>query len=156
MIDEKYIVQLAEEKINGSGSFLVEVKLSPNRIAVLVDKPEGIKIEECAELSRYLSDKLEESGLLDSRELEVGSPGMDQPLKVYKQYLRRIGKRVRVITTDGKIHNGVLQSANENEIILLESFTLKEEKNKIKKEEERKYLFSEIKETRIEFSFQKV
>ena len=147
------VTSLVEEKIQGTEIFAVDVKVTSGKILVALDKPTGITIEECAEVSRYLYDKLDAVGLLETHELEVGSPGMDQPLKVYKQYLRRIGRQVRVITKTGSVHQGRLDAADENGIALFESTTLREGKKKVRKEETINFSFAEIKETKLELNF---
>src|SRR4051812_1900411 len=95
------IAQAVEQKIAGTDIFLVEVKVSPSKIAVLIDKPQGITITECIEVTRFLHESLESEGIFEKHELEVSSPGMEEPLKVIPQYHRRIGKEVRVLMTDG-------------------------------------------------------
>lgn len=155
MIDEKYITGIVNEIISQTEIFLVEIRISSGRILIAVDKPSGVTIDECASVSRQITSLIEESGIEDNYELEVGSPGMDQPLKVYNQYLRRIGKRFRVLTSDGGIHNGILKSADENCIHLQESFTVKEGKTKIKKEEIKSYAYTDIKQAKFEFSISK-
>ncbi|HNR20326.1 MAG TPA: ribosome assembly cofactor RimP [Bacteroidia bacterium] len=155
-MDTEQIKQLVGKKLLGTDQFLVDVKLSLNRIAVMIDKPTGITIDECALISRYLSEQLESSGLLETHELEVGSPGMDQPLKVYRQYLRRIGNRLRIITHDGKLHNGVLKAASENSFTVLETIINKEGNKKIKTEEEIVYDYSQVKEAKVEVVFSKL
>ena len=155
-MDIAQIQQLVTGKLTGTDAFLVDIKLSLNRIAVAIDKPTGITIEECTGLSRYLAAELESCGLLETHELEVGSPGMDQPLKVYHQYLRRIGKRLRVITNDGKLHNGILKEANENAFTLFETIITKQDNKKVKTEQDVVYSYTDVKETKLEFSFTKI
>lgn len=155
-MDTEQIIELVKNKLKGTDQFLVDVKLSLNRIAVMIDKPTGITIDECAQLSRYLSEQLENTGLLETHELEVGSPGMDQPLKVYNQYLRRIGNRLRLITTDGKLHNGVLQAANEKNLTLMETIVTKDGNKKVKTEQEVVYDYGLVKEAKIEIVFSKL
>lgn len=149
------VTSLIEEKLQGSEIFPVDVKITPGKILVAIDKPTGITIEECTEVSRYLYEKLDSSGLLETHELEVGSPGMDQPLKVYKQYLRRIGRQVKVVTKTGSVHQGKLESASESGITVIESETVREGKKKVKKEETVVLAFDDIKETKLELSFNK-
>ena len=91
----------------------MEVKYSTSRISVSIDKPTGITIAECTDVSRFLANELEDKGVLETRELEVGSPGMSEPLRVYQQYLRRIGRELKVIDKSGVEYKGVLQAADE-------------------------------------------
>jgi len=151
MIDKNYIIQIIENKLAGTEQFLVEVKLSPGKLAVFVDKPSGITIQECSDLSRFIINDLEPTGFLSTHEIEVSSPGMDQPFKNYKQYLRRIGRDLKVTTADGKQHIGKLLSANEHEFELLEIIQTKQDKKKIKQEISHKLSYNQIKETKLEF-----
>jgi ribosome maturation factor RimP len=151
MVDKNYIIQLIENRLSGSEQFLVDIKLSPGRLAVFIDKPSGITIEECTALSRFIISDLEPTGFLETHEIEVSSPGMDQPLKNYKQYLRRIGRELKVTTADGKQHKGKLLSANENGFQLLEVIQTKENKKKIKQEINLQLDYNNIKEVRLDF-----
>lgn len=89
--------------------FLVDVSMEPdNRIVVEIDHADGVWIEDCAELSRHIQERLGTE--LDDYELEVGSAGIGQPFKVPEQYAIHIGKEVEVMTTEGKKVQGVLKS----------------------------------------------
>src|SRR5436853_4319017 len=112
---KEQIIQVIEEKLEGSETFLVDVKASYSKIAVFVDSPKGLKLEECAELSRFLESKPELLNAFETHELEVSSPGMDEPLKVLKQYEKRIGQEVSVLMKDGIRTNGTLKSVTGNE-----------------------------------------
>lgn len=150
------IEKLVEEKIAGTGCFLVDVKISPSKIMVYIDKPTGLKIEDCIEVNRFLQMQLEESNVLEHHELEVSSPGMDEPLKVFQQYQKRIGREVSVITFDGLKHTGILESANEEGIELTESVIKKEKRKKEKTVRKIQLPFTQIKETKIVVSFDKI
>ncbi len=106
MSDLNKITGLIEKKLEGTDQFLVEVKLSPGKLSVFIDKPEGVILEDCIALNRFLFQELESTGFNESHEIEVSSPGMDKPLKVSKQYLKRIGRNIKVITADGTLHKG--------------------------------------------------
>ncbi len=107
MIDRNVVKSLAEEWLQGNEYFLVDVIMTPeDRIVVEIDHADGVWIEDCAELSRFLQEKLGEE--LDMYELEVGSAGIGQPFKVAQQYVNHIGKTVEVLTKDGKKVQGTL------------------------------------------------
>ncbi len=149
------INKLVGSFVEGKDIFPVEVKITPGKILVAIDKPTGITIEECAALSRFLYEEMEQSDIFEKHELEVGSPGMDQPLKVFKQYLRRIGRNVRVISNNGDIRSGVLQNATETSIDLFETLIERDGKKKVKREIITTLPLNEIKETRLELKFNK-
>ncbi|MBO9571134.1 MAG: ribosome maturation factor [Chitinophagaceae bacterium] len=80
--------------------FLVEVKIRPtNNIKVYLDGDNGISIDKCISYNRRLYKMIEESGIVpaDDFSLEVSSPGLDEPLKLYRQYKKNIGRKVEVI-----------------------------------------------------------
>jgi len=147
------VESIVNEWVKGGECFLVEVKVSPSRVAVAIDKPSGVSLQECASLSRTINEALEPEGVWESRELEVSSPGMDQPLRVYQQYLRRIGREVRVITKEGREHKGKLQSANDNGFEVLEITSRKENKKKVETETLHHFTYDQIKETKLILSF---
>jgi len=149
MKDRTEIVKLIENQLSGTDNFLVDVKISPGKISVLIDKPAGITINECTGLNRYLVGELEASGMLETHELEVSSPGMDQPLKVFQQYQRRLGKQVRVITTGGILHEGKLLAARPEGIEIVKTHTNKVNKKKEITEEHLTLPFETIKETKL-------
>jgi len=142
MLLKEQIERLVEEKFEGSDYFLVEVKESPAKIAVFIDHPAGIKIDDCIELTKFLQSQLGE--IVESRELEVSSPGMEEPLKVLKQYQKRIGNEVTVLMKDGIRKNGVLKAVVDDGIEISQ------------KSETVHIPFDKIKETKIVFSFDKI
>jgi ribosome maturation factor RimP len=153
MADKAEIKALIEQHIAGTDQFLVDIKLSPNRLAVFIDKPEGVKLDECSSLCRFLLNTFETTGFLESHEVEVGSPGMDTPLVVPQQYFRRIGREMKVVNQEGKEMTGVLVSADENGIELKETITRKELKKKITSEEMHKLTYADIREAKLIINF---
>jgi ribosome maturation factor RimP len=73
-----------------------------------IDHADGVWIEDCAALSRFLQEQLGDE--LGDYELEVGSAGLGQPFKVAQQYINHIGDTVEVLELDGKKVQGVLKS----------------------------------------------
>jgi ribosome maturation factor RimP len=153
---KEIIPQLVEEKIASSENFLVEVKVSPGKIVVVIDHPKGVKIEDCVSINRFLHDKLDDQDVFEKYELEVGSPGMEEPLKILPQYKKRIGQQVSVVTFDGKKRQGILIHADENNLELNEELSVKNGKKKEIQHQLNKIPFSDIKETRVIFSFDKI
>jgi ribosome maturation factor RimP len=156
MITEEKIVQLVREKLEGSGIFLVDVKVKPaNKIHIFMDdESKGLAISDCVEMSRYIESHFDRDQ--EDFELEVSSPGMDQPLKVYKQYLKSVGRQVAVILKDGTKHVGKLIAADENGITVEKTRTERTDPSKKKKElitEHIQIPFPDMKETRKMVSF---
>jgi ribosome maturation factor RimP len=89
---------------SAAGDFLVELKLQPgNNIKVFVDGDNGVAIDKLVHYNRSLYKRIEESGMFPGGNfsIEVSSPGLDEPLKMYRQYLKNIGRDVEVILKDG-------------------------------------------------------
>lgn len=152
-INESRIRQLVEEKITGTDIFIVLVKMSAGKILVYLDKPEGITIGECSQIGRQLINDIEDSGIMENHEMEVSSPGMEEPLLVMQQYQRRIGREVHITNLDGSEKTGVLLKADENEVLIEESIISKEKKKKIVETKQVTLPFSNIKETKVVLSF---
>ena len=98
---------------------MVEVKIRPtNNIKVFLDGDNGIPIERCVVYNRQLYKELEESGLFpaDDFSLEVSSPGLDEPLKLLRQYKKNIGRHVEVLLKDGAKTEGVLKAVHDADI----------------------------------------
>ena len=132
--------------------FLVEIKVKPtNNIKVFIDADSGISIEKCISVNRALYKKMEESGLFPNGDfsLEVSSPGLDEPLKLFRQYKKNIGRSVEVITKDGQRKDGKLIEVTEDGFIIEET----KKKNKKKEVLNHTFLFDHIKTTKIQAVF---
>lgn len=110
MIDKNVVTRIVEEWLEGKDYFLVDVTVTPDdKIVVEIDHAEGVWIDDCVDLSRYIESKLNRE--VEDYELEVGSAGIGQPFKVLQQYIIHIGKEVEVQDKDGKKWTGVLVDA---------------------------------------------
>lgn len=151
MISEKHIEDLVESRIALSDMFLVEVIVSQgNEIRVLVDSKEGVSIEECVELSRWLGQELDRQD--ENYSLEVSSPGLGSPLKLMQQYEKNIGREVEVILKDGIKRKGKLMSVDEDTITLEVSEKVKSPGKKGKKRMVMSIIqigFDDIKSTKV-------
>jgi len=113
MINKETIKTLTEEWLQGNDYFLVDIIFgADDRIVIEIDHADGVWIEDCAALSRFLQEKLGDE--LGDFELEVGSAGLGQPFKVAQQYINHIGDAVEVLDLDGKKVQGVLKSVEGN------------------------------------------
>ena len=111
MINKEIIQTLTEEWLQGNEFFLVDVNFAADdRIVIEIDHADGVWIEDCAELSRFLQERLGEE--LGEYELEVGSAGLGQPFKVAQQYINHIGDTLEVLQADGKKVQGVLKAVD--------------------------------------------
>lgn len=148
------IEKILEQKLLEDRSyFLVDIKLSgSNKLQVFLDSDNGgITINKCAEFSRYLERYLDEDRMLgENYTLEVSSPGMDNPLKLLRQYTKRIGSEVSVVKFDGQRVEGVLKYADELKIIVEQQL---KQKQRIIGTKQYEIPFSEIKMTKLNFNF---
>ena len=131
--------------------FIVEVNVKPtNNIKVFVDADHGATIDRLTKLNRALYKWLEENFFPNGDfSIEISSPGLDEPLKLYRQYVKNIGRPVEVLLNDGIKKEGKLVSVSDSEIVI------EEEKGKGKKKEfsQHSILKTDIKSTKIQVKF---
>ncbi len=149
---KRIIREFVEELIQGSELFLVDVRTSNsgkrNKIAVLLDSDTGISIDQCAKISRELSQKIEAGDFGDlSYVLEVSSPGLDEPLKIKRQYLKNRGRELQVILNDDTQKKGTLEDIKEDSIVLSVFDKKKKEVSSFE------FAFRDIKKSNIIVSF---
>ena len=114
MINKDTVRSIVEEWLDGKEYFLVDIEISPDdRIVVEIDHADGVWIEDCVELSRFIEDHLSRDE--EDYELEVGSAGLGQPFKVAQQYHCFVGKDVEVLDADGKKYKGMLKAVEGND-----------------------------------------
>ncbi len=149
-------IQAVEEKVKTligpePDLFLVEVKIKPtNNIKVFIDGDSGVSIERLVQFNRKLYKDVEERMFPNGDfSLELSSPGLEEPLKLYRQYLKNIGRSVEVTKKDGSKAEGKLTSVTEAEI------QVEEQRGKGKKMEMVQYIipFDDIKTTKIQIKF---
>jgi ribosome maturation factor RimP len=121
-MDQTEEIRKLAESILAPGQFIVDITVSarkgPGKVLLLVDADQGITIDDCAEISRQLSKLLDDSSLLtDNYLLEVSTPGVDHPLRLKRQYVKNVGRKLRVKQGD-KTLEGKLTEVNDERIVL--------------------------------------
>ena len=117
MIDKNTVKSIVDEWLSDKEYFLVDIEVSPDdRIVVEIDHADGVWIEDCVDLSRYIEDHLSRDE--EDYELEVGSAGLGQPVKVPQQYECCVGKEVEVLDGDGRKVRGLLKSVDGNDFVV--------------------------------------
>ena len=112
MIDKVKISEIVEEFLTDEKLFLVDVKVSrDNRIEVFIDGDEGVKIQDCIDLSRNLESRFDREE--EDFELSVLSWGLGEPLKLKRQYVKNIGQKVEAVCVSGEFIEGVLKEVGE-------------------------------------------
>lgn len=132
--------------------FCVSITIKPtNNIKVFVDGDEGVKIERCVSFNRRLYKLIEEAAIYPEGDfsLEVSSPGIDEPLKLHRQYTKNIGRNVEVILADDTVKEGVLETVATDDITLITTSG----KGKKAVTEQLVIPFSNIKSTTVQIKF---
>lgn len=126
MIDKLKLERIVDEWVMNTDYFLVDLTVSPDdRIVVVIDHAEGVWIEDCADLSRFIEERLSRDE--EDYELEVGSAGLGQPFRVKRQYEIHVGKTVETQTLDGKKWVGTLLKSGESSFTILTQQKVKAE-----------------------------
>ncbi|MCB5363935.1 ribosome maturation factor RimP [Pusillimonas sp. CC-YST705] len=90
------LLTLTQEALSGMGVELIDVEKAPmGLLRIIIDRPEGVRIEDCEQVSKQLS-RVYEVENIDYRRLEVTSPGVDRPLRTAADFQRFAGHRVEV------------------------------------------------------------
>ena len=154
MINKDTLRTLVEGWLNKGDYFLVDIIMdADDRIVIEIDHADGVWIEDCVELSRYIEDHLDRDE--EDFELEVGSAGLGQPFKVPQQYINFTGKEVEVLNADGKKYKGVLKSVDGNDFVVTVTEKVKKEGSKrpVMEEVDHAFKMDEVKYTKYLISF---
>ncbi len=144
---EKLVGPLLEDDV-----FLVSIKVKPtNNIKIYLDADKGLGIEKCIRINRALYKIMEEMGMYPDGDfsLEVSSPGLEEPLKLLRQYKKNIGRNVEVMTNNDERKEGILTEVTDEKITI--EYTEGKGKKAIKKNEE--ISFGDIKQTKVQIKF---
>lgn len=151
MKEQEKISAMIHEIMEDPSLFLVDLKVSEgkvNKVTVMLDKDNGITIDECAIVSRKLAERIEAENMFESAyTLEVTSPGLDEPLKLKRQYINNKGRQLSVMKNSGEIVKGELEDIKEDSILL------KIQDKKKKTIENMEIAFEDIKKTNVLVSF---
>ncbi|GGZ78671.1 ribosome maturation factor RimP [Streptomyces subrutilus] len=144
---------LLEPLVAAKGLDLEEIELSKagkrRMLRITVDSDEGVELDACAELSREVSDRLDESDAMGEDEyvLEVGSPGADRPLTEHRHYVRATGRLVKFqLAEDGELIARILGVDDEG-------LDLEVPGVKGRKATARRIAFTDIAKARVEIEF---
>ena len=154
MIDKNIVRRLVDEWLEGKEYFLVDIQISPDsKVVVEIDHADGVWIEDCVELSKFIEENLSRDE--EDYELEVGSAGVGQPFKVPQQYINFIGKEVEVLDHDGRKVSGILKSVDGNKFVVSvnEKVHVEGKKRPVKMDVDHEYDMNEVKYTKYLISF---
>ena len=144
---EKLINPLLNEDI-----FLVSIKIKPtNNFKIFLDADSGLGIDKCIKINRALYKIMEEMGMYPEGNfsLEVSSPGLDEPLKLLRQYNKNIGREVEVTMNDEVKKEGKLT------VVTAENITIEYAEGKGKKAivKTDQIPFDAVKQTKVQIKF---
>ena len=138
MAFKEQIEAFLEPLLEDGKYFIVDIQFKPVRgsqkVLILLDSDEGITIQECADISRQLGDALEAEEVVETAfTLEVSSPGLDQPLRLPRQFRKNVGRDLKVTLNNGEILTGTLVEAKDENIVL--QLPTPKKKKKVNEEE---------------------
>ncbi len=154
MIDKNVVKKLVDEWLEGKEYFLVDIQISADaKIVVEIDHADGVWIEDCVELSKFIEERLSRDE--EDYELEVGSAGLGQPFKVPQQYINFIGKEVEVLDQDRRKIRGILKSVEGEKFVVSvnEKVQVEGKKRPVKMGVDHEYDMNEVKYTKYIISF---
>lgn len=147
MIDKNLVENITNEAIQSlqrDDIFVVQIKVSKNNvIEVSIDGDNGVKVEDCIELSRYIDKHLDRDK--EDFELTVMSFGLEEYFTMKRQFNKNIGQDIELIDKEGEKHNGVLADVDEIGIIL----TTKKDK------QGKSFSFEDIDKAKVIINFKK-
>jgi len=115
MLNKELVASLVNQALESTDNYLIELKITPsNKIIVLIENDNNVAIKDCISISRFIEQNLDREK--DDFELEVSSPGIDQPFKHRRQFFKNIGRAIEIKNTEGEILKGKLMNADENHI----------------------------------------
>lgn len=129
MIEKSKVTALAEQWLADKEYFLCDLTVTPDdRILVEIDRQDGVWIEDCCALSKFIEEGLDRDE--EDFELEVGSAGLGQPFKVAQQYEIHVGDEVETQLKDGRKLCGTLKEAGAEEFTVVCTEKVKNEGDK--------------------------
>ncbi len=146
MITKDKVLEILNSQVVDEDYYVVDVKVSTsNKIMVYIDGFQGVTIEYIKKVSRLIEGSFDRE--VEDFELEVSSPGIGQPFKVYQQYLKCILKPVKVTLKNSSVVEGVLVSANQDSFVVKVEVKEKREGDSKKKlyVEEKQFTMDEVK-----------
>lgn len=157
MIDKKLVESLVQERINeiDNGLYVVELSISSsNVIHIELDKLKGgVSVDDCVRVSRNVEHNLDRE--VEDFELHVSSAGLDKPFRHPNQYAKNIGRRIKVVKTDGTKLEGEIVKVMEDQVVLVDKELRIVDGKKRKEQVEviTELPFNSIKEAKIVISF---
>lgn len=155
MITRERLQTLVEEWLREGDYFLVDIQMDggDDRIVIEIDHADGVWIEDCASLSRFLQEQIGDE--LGDYELEVGSAGLGQPFKVEQQYVNHVGDQVEVVDSENKKTVGTLKEVDGRHFVVTtqEKQVPEGKKRPVKVDVDKTFSMDEVKSTKYLLNF---
>lgn len=143
MIDKEVVLDIIEEELDSSDLFLVDLRVGKdNKISVFIDGDNGVKIQDCIDLSRVIEGSFDRE--VEDFELSVYSSGVGEPLLLKRQYKKNIGRNIAITTNNDEHIEGELLRVDEEKIVVRQ--IPKRKKDLVV---EKEIIFDDIKEGKI-------
>lgn len=155
---EEHVTNMLEEMFATSEDFtdcfVVDINLMNTKLDIFIDADSEMTFRKCQQISRFVEAYLdEEQPLGEKYTLNVGSPGIDRPLKFQRQYVKNIGRSMKVKTNEGEEHEGKMIAVDEERITLEAKVRIKEGKRKKTVVQQTEIAYSDIKKAKVKISF---
>lgn len=143
MIDKEFVIGIIDKQLEDSDLFLVDLRIGKdNKISVFIDGDNGVKIQDCIDVSRAIEGSLDRE--VEDFALSVYSSGVGEPLMQKRQYVKNIGRNISITTNADEHFEGELMIADDEKIVV-------KQKRKKKKDfvAEKEIEYGNIKEGKI-------
>lgn len=156
---EERIEKLLLEKFQDVGFqdlFIVEIKFNPTnkKLEIFLDSDSSLTIGQTARINRYLQNHIDENNWLGEKYiLDVSSPGVGKPLLLKRQYIKNIGRNVKVSFKEHGSDEGILKSVDDDGIVIEKEVIVKEKKKKRKEIVEVPIAWDNISKTKVKIKF---
>jgi ribosome maturation factor RimP len=154
MIDKARLEEKIDEYLSETKSFLISLEVSAgNDIQVLIDNDENTSVSDCIGLNKHLEKSMDRDE--EDFSIQVSSPGLKRAFTHVRQYIKNIGRDVKVLLVEGQKVEGKLVKADEEGIEVLTKRKERIEGRKAKRwvEENHAFTYEEINETKVVITF---
>lgn len=154
LISENTIRSLISEKIAGTDYYILTVDVKPgNAIVVELESMGNVSIADCVDISRAIEHNLDRE--VEDFSLQVTSPGIDKPLRDFRQYIKNVGRKLRLLLSDAREMEGELVEADQEKIVLkaISKERVEGKKKRVHVETLHEIPYSQIKQARVKISF---
>ena len=150
MISVKQVRKLVNQRIEDTDIFVVDISISvANAIRVVLDSDTNLSIDECIAVSRQVEHNLDREA--EDFSLEVTSFGLSEPLQIHRQYVKNIGRNLKIKLLDDSQIKGKLKKVTDAFIHIEKALTKKEIKEGV--DAMNVIEIQAIKQAKIEISF---